>query len=43
MDENNETPEAGALWYLRTQRDVWSKFVSPEAAARIDAALAEES
>ena len=43
MGENNESPEAGALWYLRTQRDVWSKFVSPEAAERIDAALAEES
>ena len=39
MGQNNAAPDEGALYYLRTFRDVWSQFVSAEVAERIDAAL----
>ena len=43
MGENNETPDAGGIWYLRNNRDVWSQFIPADVAERVDAALAEES
>lgn len=42
MSDNDETPEAAALYYLRTYRDVWSAFVPADVAAQVDAALAGE-
>ena len=42
MDENNEDTDAGAQWFLRNYRDVWSSFVPAEVAERVDAALADE-
>ena len=41
MSDNNETPEAAALYYLRTYRDVWTAFVPDDIAAKVDAALAD--
>lgn len=43
MEENNEDTEAGALWFLRNFRDVWSSFVPAEVAEKVDAALEDES
>ena len=43
MGDNDETPDAGALWYLRNNRDVWTQFIPADVAERVDAALAEES
>lgn len=40
MSDNDETPEAAALYYLRTYRDIWSAFVPDDVAAKVDAALA---
>lgn len=42
MGENNEDSNGAAIWYLRNRRDSWSAFVTADAAALIDAALAEE-
>ena len=39
MGENNETPDAGGIWYLRNNRDVWSQFIPADVAERVDAAL----
>ena len=38
MEENDETPENGALWYLRNQQ-TWRNFVPDDVAERIDDAL----
>ena len=43
MSDNDETPEAAALYYLRTYRDVWTAFVPDDVAAKVDAALAGAS
>lgn len=37
--ENQATGEDGALHFLKESKDVWSKWVPPEIAARIEAAL----
>ena len=42
MEENNEDTDAGALWFLRNFRDVWSSFVPAEVAAKVDEALEDE-
>lgn len=41
MKNNNETPEAAAVWYLNNNRDAWSGWVTSDAAKNIDEALAE--
>ena len=41
MKNNNETPEAAAVWYLENNRDTWSGWVTSDAAEGIDEALAE--
>ena len=41
MEENNEDPDGGALWYLQTFQDVWMSRVTPDAAERILAAIEE--
>ena len=38
MTDNNETPEAGALWYL-ANNDKWRGFVPSDVAERVDSAL----
>ena len=43
MSDNDETPEAAAIYYLRTYRDIWSAFVPDDVAAKVDAALADAS
>ena len=43
MSDNDETPEAAAIYYLRTYRDVWTAFVPDDVAAKVDAALADAS
>ena len=43
MSDNDETPEAAAIYYLRTYRDVWTAFVPDDVAAKVDAALAGAS
>ena len=43
MEENNEDTDAGALWFLRNYRDVWSSFVPADVAEKVDAALEDES
>lgn len=43
MADNNATPEAGALYYLRNFRDAWSTFVPSDVLERVDAALAQQS
>ncbi len=35
--------DAGALWFLRNYREVWSSFVSDEVARNVDEALEGES
>ncbi len=42
MEENNEDTDAGALWFLRNYRDVWSSFVPSEIAEKVDKALEDE-
>ena len=42
MSDNDETPEAAALYYLRTYRDIWSALVPADVVDRVDAALTEE-
>lgn len=39
MDENEAEPDEVALWFLENHTDVWSQWVSPEAAERVKAAL----
>lgn len=39
LEEQNETPDAGARWYLRTYRETWAAFVSADVAEKVDAAL----
>ena len=41
ISDNNESPDAGAIWYLRNYESVWSQFVTADAAERILAALDE--
>ena len=41
MGDNDETPDAGALWYLRNYQDVWSAYISADVAERVIAALDE--
>ena len=43
MADNNATPEAGALYYLRNFRDAWSTFVPADVLDRVDAAIAAQS
>ena len=42
MEENNETPDVGALWFLRNYRDTWASFVPDDVAKRVDEALEDE-
>ena len=42
MGDNDETPDAGAIWYLRNKQDEWTARVSGDVAERVIAALAEE-
>ena len=42
MEENNETADAGALWYLRNYRELWASFVPADVAEKVDEALADE-
>ena len=42
MEENNETPEAGAIWFLRNYRDAWASLVPDGVAERVDEALEDE-
>jgi glycine betaine/proline transport system substrate-binding protein len=39
MADNQATGEAGAKHFLKTEEAIWSKWVSPEAAAKIKAAV----
>jgi glycine betaine/proline transport system substrate-binding protein len=39
MQDNQATGEDGAKHFLKTQPDVWTKWVSPEVAAKVKAAL----
>ena len=41
MTENNEAPEAAAVWYLNNYRDVWTAFVPDDVVERVDEALSE--
>ena len=43
MEENNETSDVGAIWYLRNYRDTWSALVPSDVAEKVDEALADES
>ncbi|MYB21768.1 MAG: ABC transporter substrate-binding protein [Chloroflexi bacterium] len=43
MGDNDETPDAGAIWYLQNFQDVWSQRVDEGVVDRVLAALAEES
>lgn len=43
MGQNDAAPEEGAMYYLRTFRDVWSQFVPADVAELIDAAIEEAS
>ena len=38
MEENDETPENGAIWYLKNS-DSWRSFVPSDVAGRVEAAL----
>ena len=40
MADNQATGEVGAKYFLKNNEDVWMKWVSPEAAAKIKAAVA---
>ncbi len=42
MTDNNETPEAAAIWYLNNYRDVWTAWISDDTVESVDDALAEE-
>ncbi len=42
MNDNNETPDTAAIYYLQNFGDIWSEFVPEDIAARVNAALAEE-
>lgn len=42
MEENNETPAVGAIWFLRTYRQAWASIVPAEIAERVDEALEAE-
>ena len=39
MTDNQATGEEGAKQFLKEQPDVWTKWVSPEAAEKVKAAL----
>jgi glycine betaine/proline transport system substrate-binding protein len=39
MADNQATGEAGAKYFLKNNEAVWSKWVSPEAAAKIKSAV----
>jgi glycine betaine/proline transport system substrate-binding protein len=39
MTANQAVGEDGAKYFLRNQKDIWTKWVSPEAAKKIQAAL----
>ncbi len=41
MTENNEAPDAAAVWYLNNYRDVWTAFVPDDVVERVDEALSE--
>ena len=43
MGDNDETPDAGAIWYLQNHQDAWMSRVPADVAERVLAALAEES
>ena len=42
MGDNDETPDAGAIWYLQNHQDAWMARVPADVAERVLAALAEE-
>ena len=42
MEENNETSDVGAIWYLRNYRDTWSALLPADVAEKVDEALADE-
>ena len=39
MDENSWSTQETAEWFLKNKEDVWTKWVSPEVAAKVKAAL----
>ena len=39
MTDNQANGEDGAKYFLENNKDIWSAWVSPEAAAKIEAAL----
>lgn len=39
MADNQATGEDGAKHFLKTQEDVWTKWVSPEAAEKVKKSL----
>ena len=39
MQDNNTEPKDAALWYLKNNKDIWSKWVSKEAVEKINSAL----
>ncbi|MYA01955.1 MAG: hypothetical protein F4038_00230 [Chloroflexi bacterium] len=42
MSDNNASPDEAAIWYLKSYPEVWSAYVTADAAAAVLAALAEE-
>ena len=42
MNDNNESSDAAAIYYLENFEDVWVSFVSQDVAARVKEALAGE-
>jgi glycine betaine/proline transport system substrate-binding protein len=39
MTDNQATGEGGAKYFLKNNESVWTKWVSPEAAAKVKAGL----
>ncbi len=42
MTENNETSDAGALYYLNNFSDIWEQYIPEDVAVRVHEALANE-
>lgn len=39
MEENDKTPEEAALWFLKNEESIWSKWMTEEIAEKVKAAL----
>ena len=42
MSDNNASPDEAAIWYLKNYPEVWSAYVTADAAAAVQTALDEE-